>query len=153
MAPGARRLFGALMFEPEVFWKHSRKYLWHCETFGHPRSHWAPPYWFGSRGIMPPCPPRYAPAHARARWRALVLAPVCGRSTMKNESGKNYKRFTFFGIWYKLGKIKQIDDNDLLNLLDNGSAVKRLQLSRWSAPKHSTAHFWEKQVKMWIDVA
>jgi len=49
---------------------------------------------------------------------------------MKNESGKNYKRFTFFGIWYKLGKIKQIDDNDLLNLLDNGSAVKRLQLSR-----------------------
>jgi len=45
------------MFEPEVFWKQmyyfEKKCSWHCWNF------LAPPQWFGARGIVPSCPPRY----------------------------------------------------------------------------------------------
>ena len=64
--------FGALVFEPDVFWKQMhftgesicdivgtlRRTL---QSFGAPSSDLTPPQWFGSRGFVPPLqPPRHA---------------------------------------------------------------------------------------------
>ena len=49
MEPGARRKFGAPMFEPEVFRK--QKYLWDCWDFP------ASPAVIRRQGIVPPPPP------------------------------------------------------------------------------------------------
>jgi len=80
MAPGARRKFGAPMFETEVF----QKQMYCIEgstcdivgTFRRPRSHSAPPtvIWrpdsdSARRELRTPCPPRYPPAgHKQRTW-------------------------------------------------------------------------------------
>ena len=58
MEPGARRKFGAPMFEPEVFQK--QMYCIEksaCDIVGLS----APPLWFGTRGIVPSLPPQVTP--------------------------------------------------------------------------------------------
>ena len=57
MAPGARSKFGAPMFEPELI----RKQMYcikesTCVIVGTFRR---PPWRFGARGIVPPCPPLF----------------------------------------------------------------------------------------------
>ena len=69
MAPEARSKFGAPKFEPEVFRKQmyciekSRPtcvivgaYWGPPQSFGTPHSDLTRPYWFGARGVVPPCP-------------------------------------------------------------------------------------------------
>jgi len=59
MAPGKGNKFGAPMLEPKVF-----RTKMHCieeSTCDNVGTFRRLPQWFGSRGILPPCPPRYAP--------------------------------------------------------------------------------------------